>query len=99
MRLHFPNIFIGQFIHLSSNIPDDEHHNLKRHIEAYGGKVLTTKEMNNEEQLSRITHCIGTKDEIFDQIDQAKEKLQSKVTHISLPTVYVWKCIANKCKL
>ncbi|UJR26750.1 hypothetical protein I4U23_008065 [Adineta vaga] len=99
LKLHFPNIFVNQYIHLSSKLPMDEYNKLKRHIEAYGGQVLSTKDINNDTQLSRITHCVGEKDETFEKIDLAKRKIETNVTHISLPTVYVWKCIANKTKL
>jgi hypothetical protein len=99
LKLNFPNIFVNQYIYLSSSIPSDEYNNLKRHIEAYGGKVFSPKDINNDTQLARITHCIGEKDETFDKIDLVKLKIQTNVTHISLPTVYVWKCIANKTKL
>ena len=86
-------------MYLSSSLPTDEKHNLQRHVEAYGGKVLTMNDNTNEKQLAAITHCIGEKDEVFEKISQAKLKTLSTVTHISLPTVYVWKCIANKNKL
>nr|BAJ98669.1 predicted protein [Hordeum vulgare subsp. vulgare] len=99
LKVHFPNLFVNQYIYLSSTLPLDEYNKLKRHIEAYGGRVLSSKDVNNDTQLSRITHCVGEKDDTFKQIDLVKEKVQSNVTHISLPTVYVWKCIANKCKL
>ncbi|CAF1189723.1 unnamed protein product [Adineta steineri] len=99
LKLHFPNIFDNQYMYLSSSLPTDEYNKLKRHIEAYGGKVLSPKDINNDLQLSRITHCIGEKDATFDKIDVVKKKVQTNVTHISLPTVYVWKCIANKAKL
>ncbi len=99
LKLHFPNIFDNQYIYLSSSLSSDEYQNLKRHIEAYGGKVLSPKDVNNDTQLSRITHCVGEKDATFDKIDLSKLKIDTKVTHISLPTVYVWKCIATKTKL
>ena len=86
-------------MYLSSSLPPDEKHNLQRHIEAYGGKVLLMKDTTNAKQLAAITHCIGEKDAVFEQISQTKVTTQSNVTHISLPTVYVWKCIANKSKL
>ncbi len=99
LKLHFPNIFANQYIYLSSALPIDEFNKLKRHIEAFGGKVLSPKDINNETQLARVTHCVGEKDGTFDKIDLVKKKIQTNVTHISLPTVYVWKCIANKNKL
>ncbi|CAF3729866.1 unnamed protein product [Rotaria sordida] len=99
LKLNFPNIFDNQFIYLSSSLPMDEYNNLKRHIEAFGGKVLSPKDSDNDKQLLRITHCVGEKDATFDKIDLIKKKVQTNVTHISLPTVYVWKCIANKTKL
>lgn len=99
LKVNFPNIFNNQYIYLSSSLPIDEYNKLKRHIEAYGGKVFLPKDINNETQLSRITHCVGEKDATFDKIDSVKQKIQSNGTHISLPTVYVWKCIANKSKL
>lgn len=99
LKLKFPEIFKCQCIYLSSSLPEDEAENLKRHIEAFGGKVLSKKESENEIHLSLVTHCVGEKDSVFDQISKAKMKTLSKVTHISLPTVYVWKCIANKSKL
>lgn len=99
LKLHFPNIFDNQYIYLSSALPTDEYNKLKRHIEAFGGRVLSPKDVNNETQLARVTHCVGEKDGTFDRIDAVKLKIQTNVTHISLPTVYVWKCIANKSKL
>ncbi|CAF0902160.1 unnamed protein product [Rotaria sp. Silwood1] len=99
LKLNFPNIFDNQYIYLSSSLPMDEFNKLKRHIEAFGGQVLSPKDTDNEKQLSRVTHCVGEKDAIFDKIDFVKRKVQTNVTHISLPTVYVWKCIANKTKL
>lgn len=99
LKLHFLNIFDNQYIYLSSALPTDEYNKLKRHIEAFGGRVLSPKDANNDTQLARVTHCVGEKDATFDRIDLVKQKIQTNVTHISLPTVYVWKCIANKCKL
>ncbi|CAF2436502.1 unnamed protein product [Rotaria sp. Silwood2] len=99
LKLNFPNIFANQYIYLSSSLPMDEYNKLKRHIEAFGGQVLSPKDINNEKQLLRVTHCVGEKDATFDKIDLVKQKIQTNVTHISLPTVYVWKCIANKTKL
>ncbi len=99
LKLHFPNIFDNQYIYLSSSLPLDEYNKLKRHIEAYGGKVLSPKDINNDKQLLRITHCVGERDATFDKIDLIKQKFQINNTHISLPTVYVWKCIAKKIKL
>lgn len=99
LKLNFPNIFVNQYIYLSSSLPTDEYNKLKRHIEAFGGLVLLPKDVNDEKQLAAITHCVGEKDATFDKIDQVKKKIQTNVTHISLPTVYVWKCIANKTKL
>ena len=99
LKLNFPNIFDNQCIYLSSTLATDEFNKLKRHIEAYGGKVLSPKDANNDIQLARVTHCVGEKDDTFDKIDLVKQKIQTNVTHISLPTVYVWKCIANKSKL
>jgi hypothetical protein len=99
LKLHFPNIFVNQYIYLSSSLALDEYNKLKRHIEAYGGKVLSPKDKNNDTQLSRITHCVGERDATFDKIDFVKKNIPTDVTHISLPTVYVWKCIANKSKL
>ena len=99
LKLHFPNIFDNQYIYLSSALPTDEYNKLKRHIEAFGGRVVSPKDVNNDTQLARVTHCVGEKDATFDRIDLAKQKVYTNVTHISLPTVYVYKCIANKCKL
>ena len=99
LKLHFPNIFQNQYVYLSSTLQTDESNKLKRHIEAYGGQVLSLKDTTNEKYLARITHCVGEKDKIFDEIKKAKQKTETNATHISLPTVYVWKCIASKTKL
>lgn len=99
LKLHFPNLFQNQYIYLSSTLPTDESKKLKRHIEAYGGQVLSSNDTMNETYLARITHCVGEKDQVFDRIQKAKDKTQTNVTHISLPTVYIWKCIAAKTKL
>ncbi|CAF3243885.1 unnamed protein product [Rotaria socialis] len=99
LKVHFPNIFDNKYIYLSSSLPMDEYNNLKRHIEAFGGKVLSPRDINNDKQLARVTHCVGVRDATFDKIDAAKKTIETNVTHISLPTVYVWKCIATKTKL
>lgn len=99
LKVHFPNIFSNQCIYLSSSIPMDEYNSLKRHIEAFGGKVLSFKDVHIDRQLAQVTHCVGVRDATFDKIDAIKKAIETNVTHISLPTVYVWKCIANKIKL
>ena len=99
LQLHFPNIFNDQYMYLSSSLPEDEYSKLKRYIEAYGGRVLSRRDASNDKQLSLITHCVGEKDVTFDKITQIKQKSQTGITHITLPTVYVWKCIADKIKL